>query len=255
MQQAVKDVLDGGDAPFGDELFMAAAQRNKGHKSSDRQVGNYSQVWLTDRVLERRTSQVIDPPDGRIPGPSPQVQQRNAARAAARKANPPSQIEALGNSTRCITMGMPNLFAGYQSYFDIKQGPGYVVIRSEMIHDSRVIPTDGRPHLPESIRQLHGDPRGRWEGETLVVDTTNFSSQSNFRGSSEGLHLVERFTRVSPDLIQWRITAEDPTTWVRPWTLLINLRRTDEMMVEYACHEGNYGMAAILSAQRAEAAR
>ena len=255
MQQAVKDVLDGGDAPFGDELFMAAAQRNKGHKSSDRQVGNYSQVWLTDRVLERRTSQVIDPPDGRIPGPSPQVQQRNAARAAARKANPPSQIEALGNSTRCITMGMPNLFAGYQSYFDIKQGPGYVVIRSEMIHDSRVIPTDGRPHLPESIRQLHGDPRGRWEGETLVVDTTNFSSQSNFRGSSEGLHLVERFTRVSPDLIEWRITAEDPTTWVRPWTLLINLRRTDEMMVEYACHKGNYGMAAILSAQRAEAAR
>jgi hypothetical protein len=254
MQQAVNDVLDGGDAPFGDELFMAAAARNKGHKSSDRQVGNYSQVWLSERVLEKRTSQIIDPPDGRIPAASPEAARRNAARAAARKANPPNQLEALGNSTRCITMGMPNLFAGYQSYFGISQGPGYVVVRSEMIHDARVIPTDGRPHLPASIRQLHGDPRGHWEGDTLVVDTTNFSSQSNFRGASENLHLIERFTRVSPDLIEWRITADDPTTWVRPWTILVNLRRTNEPLVEYACHEGNYGLFGILSAQRAEAA-
>ena len=254
MQQAVNDVLDGGDAPFGDELFTAAAARNKGHKSSDRQVGNYSQVWLSERVLEKRTSQIIDPPDGRIPAASPEVAARNAARTAARKTNPPSQIEVLGNSTRCITMGMPNLFAGYQSYFGISQGPGYVIVRSEMIHDARVIPTDGRPHLPASIRQLHGDPRGRWEGDTLVVETTNFSSQSNFRGASENLRLVERFTPVTPDLIEWRITAEDPTTWVRPWTLLVNLRRTNEPLVEYACHEGNYGLSGILSAQRAEAA-
>ena len=250
MQKAVKDVLDGSDAPFGDELFIAAAQRNKGHRSSDRQVGNYSQVWLSDRILEKRTSQIIDPPDGRIPALSPQALERNALRAAARKANPPSQIEALGNTTRCITMGMPNLFAGYQSYFDITQGPGYVVIRTEMIHEARVIPTDGRPHIASSLRQLHGDSRGRWDGDTLVVDTTNFSPQSNFRGSSENLHLVERFTRVSPDLVEYRITAEDPTTWMRPWTILINLRRTDEPMVEYACHEGNYGMFGILSAQR-----
>ena len=254
MQRAVKDVLDGSDAPFGDELFTAAAQRNKGHRSSDRQVGNYSQVWLSDRVLEKRTSQIIDPPDGRIPALSPQALERNAARAAARRANPPSQLEALGNTTRCITMGMPNLFAGYQSYFDIAQGPGYVVLRTEMIHDARVIPTDGRPHISSSLRQLHGDPRGRWEGDTLVVDTTNFSPQSNFRGSSENLHLVERFTRVSPDLIEYRITAEDPTTWVRPWTILINLRRTDEPMVEYACHEGNYSLSGILSAQRQQEA-
>ena len=255
MQQAVKNVLDGGDAPFGDELFMAAAARNKGHRSSDRQVGNYSQVWLSDRVLEKRTSQIVDPPDGRIPAASPDVAARNAARAAARKANPPNQLEVLGNSTRCITMGMPNLFAGYQSYFDISQGPGYVIVRSEMIHDARVIPTDGRPHLPSSIRQLHGDPRGHWEGDTLVVETTNFSSQSNFRGASENLQLVERFTRVSPDLIEWRITASDPTTWVRPWTILVNLRRTAEPLVEFACHEGNYGLSGILSAQRAEAGR
>jgi hypothetical protein len=254
MQQAVKDVLDGSDAPFGDELFIAAAQRNKGHRSSDRQVGNYSQVWLSDRVLERRTSQIIDPPDGRIPPQSPQALERNAARIAARKATPPSQLEALGNGTRCITMGMPNLFAGYQSYFDITQGPGYVVIRTEMIHEARVVPTDGRPHIASSLRQLHGDSRGRWDGDTLVVDTTNFSPQSNFRGSSDNLHLVERFTRVSPDLVEYRITAEDPTTWVRPWTILINLRRTDEPMVEYACHEGNYGMFGILSAQRQQGA-
>ncbi|HEX5108774.1 MAG TPA: hypothetical protein VFV95_10020 [Vicinamibacterales bacterium] len=252
MQQAVKDVLDGSDAPFGDELFIAAAQRSKGYRSSDRQVGNYSQVWLSDRVLEKRTSQIIDPPDGRIPALSPQALERNAARAAARKANPSNQLEALGNTTRCITMGMPNLFAGYQSYFDITQAPGYVVIRTEMIHEARVIPTDGRPPLSSSIRQLHGDSRGRWEGDTLVVDTTNFSTKSNFRGSSENLHLIERFTRVSPDIVEYRITADDPTTWVRPWTVLINLRRTDEPLVEYACHEGNYGLFGILSAQRAQ---
>jgi hypothetical protein len=255
LQQAVKEVLHGGDAPFGDELFIAAAARNKNFSSSDRQVGNYSQVWLSDRVLERRTSQIIDPPDGRIPALSPQAVQRNAERAAARKANPPSQIEALGNGTRCISMGMPNLFAGYQSYYDFVQGPDHVVIRTEMIHEARVVPTDGRPHLHSSIRQLHGNSVGRWEGDTLVVDTTNFSARSNFRGSSENLHLVERFTRVSPDLIEYRITADDPTTWVKPWTILVNLRRTDEKMFEYACHEGNYGLAGILSAQKAEAAR
>jgi len=255
MQRAVNDVLNGGDAPFGDELFAAAAQQNKNFKSSDRQVGNYSQVWLSDRILEKRTSLIIDPPDGRIPARVPQSQEQQAARAAERKASPPNQIEALGNGTRCITMGMPNLFAGYQSYFSISQGPGYVVIRTEMIHDSRVIPTDGRPHLPSSIRQLHGDPRGHWEGDTLVVDTTNFSSRSNFRGASENLHLIERYTRVSPDLVEWRITADDATTWVRPWTLLVNLRRTEEPLVEYACHEGNYGLAGILSAQRLEAGK
>jgi hypothetical protein len=252
MQQAVKDVLDGSDAPFGDELFHAAAARNKGHKSADRQVGNYSQVWLSDRVLEKRTSQIVDPPDGRIPALTPQAVQRNAERAAARKANPPSQLEALGNSTRCISMGMPNLFAGYQSYYDFVQGPGYVVIRTEMIHEARVVPTDGRPHLASSLRQLHGHSVGRWEGDTLVVETTNFSPRSNFRGSSENLQLAERFTRVSADLIEYRITATDPTTWVRPWTILINLRRTEEKMFEYACHEGNYGLFGILSAQKAE---
>jgi hypothetical protein len=251
MQQAVKDVLDGSDAPFGDELFFAAAQRNKGHKSSDRQVGNYSQVWLSDRVLERRTSQIVDPPDGRIPAITREAQQRAADRAAARKANPPGTLEALGLSTRCVTMGMPNLFAGYQSYFDFVQGPGYVVIRTEMIHEARVVPTDTRPQLSPAIRQLHGDSRGRWEGDTLVVETTNFSPRSNFRGSSENLHLTERFTRVSPDLIEYRIIVNDPTTWVRPWTILVNLRRTDEKMFEYACHEGNYGLFGILSAEKA----
>jgi hypothetical protein len=254
MQQAVRDVLDGSDAPFGDELFHAAAQRNKGHRSSDRQVGNYSQVWLSDRVLEKRTSQIADPPDGRIPALTKDAQQRAAERAAARKANPPSAIEALGFSTRCITMGMPNLFAGYQSYFDFVQGPGYVVIRTEMIHEARVVPTDGRPPLSPAIRQLHGDSRGRWEGDTLVVETRNFSPRSNFRGSSENLHLTERFTRVIPDLIEYRITISDPTTWIRPWTILVNLRRTDEKMFEYACHEGNYGLFGILSAEKAAGA-
>lgn len=241
MQQAVKDVLDGSDAPFGDELFHAAAARNKGHKSADRQVGNYSQVWLSDRVLEKRTSQIVDPPDGRIPALTPQAVQRNAERAAARKANPPSQLEALGNSTRCISMGMPNLFAGYQSYYDFVQGPGYVVIRTEMIHEARVVPTDGRPHLASSLRQLHGHSVGRWEGDTLVVEVTNHNDKTWFDQSgnfhSNALKVVERFALLDADTIQYDVTIEDPKVFSAPWRMRMPLHRRKDMarLLEYQC--------------------
>ena len=246
LEKRVKEIMSGGDAIFGDDLFNNAVSGNDAFRSSDTRTGNYSQVWLSDRFVEKRTSLIVDPPNGRIPARVPQAAARQTALA------PRGPFDALGLSTRCITMGMPNLFAGYQSYFEFVQSRDYVVLRTEMIHEARIIPLDGRPHVPSSLRQWHGDSRGRWEGDTLVVDTTNFSPRSNFRGSSENLHLVERFTRVDADTIDYRIIVEDPTTWVQPWTILIKLRRANEGMFEYACHEGNYGMAAILSAQQAE---
>ena len=157
---------------------------------------------------------------------------------------------------RCLTFGVPRLggnAASYNNYYEIVQSPGYVVLVGEAIHDARVIPLDGRPHLPSNIRQWHGDSVGRWEGNTLVVDTTNFSAKSNFFGSAENLHLVERFTRVAPDTITYQITLDDPTTWTRPWTAVVRLKKTQDKMFEYACHEGNYDvMHGMLAGARAE---
>jgi len=132
------------------------------------------------------------------------------------------------------------------------QAPGYVVLVSELIHDARIIPLDGRPHLPQSIRHWHGDSRGRWEGSTLVVDTTNYSPKSNLLGSAENLHVVERFTRVAADRINYAITLTDPTTWERPWTAVVHLKRSNAIIYEYACPEGNeHVMTDILSGARA----
>jgi hypothetical protein len=147
---------------------------------------------------------------------------------------------------------VPDLLAGYNSYVQIAQAQDYVAMSAERIHDVRVIPTDGRPHLAPTIRLWHGDSRGRWEGETLVVDTINFSSKSNFRGSSDNLHLIERFTRTAPTTLEYEITIEDPTTWVRPWTLMIPLRQTEETIYEYACHEGNEALKGVLAGARAD---
>jgi hypothetical protein len=146
----------------------------------------------------------------------------------------------------------PNLLAGYNANFQTYQSAGYVAIHREMIHDVRIIPLDGRPHLAPNVGQLLGDSRGRWNGETLEVDTTNFSTLSNLRGSSSGLHLVERFTRISPDTLEYEFTATDPTTWVRPWTARLLLKRSADNMYEYACHEGNRGLSGILAGARAQ---
>ena len=131
------------------------------------------------------------------------------------------------------------------------QTPGYVVILMEMIHDARLIPLDGRPHIPPTIRQWHGDARGRWKGNTLIVDTTNFNEHTNFRGSAENLLLIERFTRVDADTIDYEFTIDDLTTFTRPWTAARSLSKLDGLLYEYACHEGNDGLADILSINRA----
>ena len=141
---------------------------------------------------------------------------------------------------------------GYNSNLQIVQGEGFVAIMQEMIHDVRIIPTDGRPHLPSDVKQLMGDARGHWEGNTLVVDTTNFTSRTAFRGSGENLHVVERFTRTDPDTVLYQFTVDDPTTWAHSWSAEVPMTKIDGPIFEYACHEGNYGMRNNLSGARAE---
>ena len=141
--------------------------------------------------------------------------------------------------------------AGYNNNFQLLQIPGYVLIFNEQIHDARIIPMDGRPHLPQHIRQLLGDSRGRWEGNTLVVDTTNFTDKTNFRGAGPNMHLVERFTRADPDTLMYEFTVDDPQSFTRRWTAQIPMTKSEDLIYEYACHEGNYGMFGTLTGARA----
>ena len=150
----------------------------------------------------------------------------------------------VGNALRCVSWGVPRLGGRYgsgdMSYYQIFQSPGVVVLYMEAGHEARIIPLDGSPHLRSGIRQWNGDSRGRWEGNTLIVETTNFSDKSYFMGATEHLRLVERFTRTSPDMITYEMTLTDPTTWTRPWTATMPLRQRKETLYEFACHEGNY---------------
>jgi hypothetical protein len=219
----------------------------------------YNAFWYdrgTDVVPTLRTSLIVDPPDGRIPALTPEGQKRQAERAAQRRllgaADGP---ESRGLQERCIlwpTAGPPMMPSFYNNNYQIAQGPGYVIIVAEMIHDARIIPTDGRPHLPSGVRQWLGDSRGRWEGDTLVVETTNFTGQTSFRGSSEKLRLTERFTRTAPERIMYEFTVDDPATFTAPWRAEIPMRKLDEQIYEYACHEGNYAMADMLLGARVE---
>ena len=202
-----------------------------------------------------RTSMVVDPPDGRVPPLTAEAQQRAAARAALRAGRGPSDSwEDRSLWDQCITRGVPNVMYPtiYNNNTRIVQTPGYVAITYEMIHETRIVPLDGRPHLSSKIRGYLGDARGHWEGNTLVVDTTNFSSRTNYRGSSETMHLIERFTRAGNG-VRYEMTIDDPHTFARPWTAALNLTAQSGMF-EYACHEGNYAMKHILSGARADEA-
>ena len=247
-------LFDGqGDAAFGDSVFKTALVAADDFTSTDVATGNYNQFWLAERNFDRRTSLIVDPPNGRIPALTKDGQARVAARAEARLRHAVGP-EDRALTERCISFGVPRLGAGYNSYYQILQTPGYVVIRMETIHDVRVIPLDGTPHFSDGVRQWHGDSRGHWEGDTLVVDTTNFSPKSTFRefsGSAENLHTIERFTRVGPDTLQYEVTVDDPTAWTAPWTVMIPLRQSPDQIYEFACHEGNIGMHGILAGARA----
>ena len=215
--------------------------------------------WSEHGKPSKRTSIVVDPADGRIPFVSEEARQRSTRAVNARTSGngPFSGPEGLDLYDRCITRGFPHLIFPtiYDNTSQIVQGPGYVAIRYEMIHDARVIPLDGRPHLSSNIRGFFGDSRGHWEGDTLVVDVTNFpTNRINYRGAGGSLHVVERFRRVDAKTVRYEVTMEDPTTFSRPWTAALSLK-TDPRQVqvpEYACHEGNYAMTHILSGDRAK---
>jgi hypothetical protein len=211
----------------------------------------YNDFWWdrgTKVVSTRQTSLVVDPPDGRVPP----LTQEGQTRAAARAARGYDSWEDRSLWERCITRGLPMVPGPYNNNYQILQTPGYVVILHEMIHDARIIPLDGRARISQNIRQWFGDSRGRWEGDTLVVDTANFTDKANFRGSTEGLHLIERFTRTNADTVKYEFTIDDPTTFSRKWTAAIPMTHTDEQIYEYACHEGNYGMVNLLSGARSQ---
>jgi hypothetical protein len=207
-------------------------------------------------VPSRRTSLIVDPPDGRLPPQLPAAQ----ARAAARPKKTNDDPELLGLDERCLletAFGssnasppmVPNPFG--QNFYQIVQTPSHVMIFTEVVHDARVVRIGGS-HLPPGVQLWLGDSIGRWEGDTLVVDTTNFTEKSYFRGSSPRLHVVERFTRTGPDTIRYQFTADDPDTWARPWSAEVPFTATRERMFEYACHEANYSMTNVLRGARAE---
>jgi len=229
------------DYSGGDAVFLAALGDLDRYKSPNATAGSADMI---ERTFDGRTSLIVDPPDGKVPALTPAGQERARAFAASRVRPDPADPEGVSSDRRCLTFGMPrlggNYGAGPYSYYQIVQTPDYVVVTMEFIHEARIIPLDGRPHLPPAIGQWNGDSRGRWEGNTLVVDTTNFSPKTHFMGSAGHLHLVERFTRIGADRIDYQLTLDDPATWTRAWTALIHLQRTDEKVYEVACHEGNY---------------
>jgi hypothetical protein len=241
------------EAIFGDALYLALLSDSR--SSGLGATGTYSQNWLPDRFFEHRTSLIVDPADGRLPAPT-----AASAKVRARLrpfGAPADSVQDMSIQDRCIHYGFPDLFAAYMSVYRITQTPTHVAITMEKIHDTRIIPLDGRPPLSSRMHQYLGDSRGRWEGDTLVVESRNFHPKGNPMGgysvySDENLHLIERFRRTADDTIEYTFTVDNPTMWTRPWTATINWKRSRGQLFEYACHEGNYSLRGMLSAARAE---
>jgi hypothetical protein len=254
-------------ANLADKAFFTAAEARQYEKetvernNADRRDGGaqadlgraYNDAWYdrgTKVVETLRTSLVIDPPDGHIP--------RKAGAPALAQAGfgrPPEGPEDRSLPERCIlwpTAGPPMMPSFYNNNYQIVQAPGYVTILVEMIHDARIIPLDNRPHVDASIRQWMGDSRGHWEGNTLVVETTNFNDKTRFQRAGQNMHLVERFTRTAPDTITYEFTVDDPSAFTKPWTAQIPMKRTEGPIIEYACNEGNYAMEGMLAGARAD---
>ena len=226
--------------------------------------GTYNRFWVdagTKVVATGRTSLIVDPPDGRMPPLTAHGRERQEAFDA--KARIAAGPEDLTTWDRCIlgfNAGPPMIGGGYNAYVQLVQTPDYVVVHTEMVHDARIVPISGRPSLPSHFRQWRGISSGRWDGDTLVVETRNFRSEGtgtlSLRGlglsGDENLHLIERFRRLNADTLLYEYTIDDPTIWTRPWTVSMTMEKSDQAMYEYACHEGNYGMRGILSGARAE---
>ena len=226
--------------------------------------GSHNEFWRERGRLGKRTSLLVDPPDGKLPSLTPEGQKAQTQLAAAGKTSPADGPESRSLFERCITRGLPGAMMGdfYNHNYHILRTPGYVVISVEMIHDARIIPLDGRPHVGPQIRQWLGDSRGRWEGNTLIVETTNFNTINDRTinrmlgvitfGTSATARVIERFARLDANTIDYQVTVDDPVTYTRPWTAAVPMTTLQGMLFEFACHEGNYGMAGILTGYRAE---
>jgi hypothetical protein len=245
------------DAAFGDSVFLAVLQDAKKFKSTDTQTGNYNHFWIVDREFDNRTSLIVDPPDGKIPALTADARQRENDRAAYRRSHPYDGPEDIPLSERCMLRGIPMLNAGYNSYYQIVQTRDHVALYLEMMHDVRIIPLDGSTHPGPGVRQWLGDSRGHWEGDTLVVETTNFKDMpgptSQIRGATTdaNFRLIEKFTRVASDSIHYEVTITDPTVWSKPWSVMVPWTQTKDQLYEFACHEGNEAMAGTLGGERA----
>ncbi len=249
-----KEFLDGPelDAALAKRAQLIAAIADGGA------VGAGPSHWYENLTARsRRSSLIIDPKDGRLPALTSEARARAAAEQAARAGRGPADSwEDRSLWDRCITVGLPAVMfpTGYNNNVQILQAPGIVTITHEMMHDTRVVPLDGRPHLSPRIREYMGDSRGHWEGTTLVVDVTNFHPKAEFHGSHETLHLIERYTRTAADQVRYEVTVDDPHTFERPWTAVLDLAPQKDMY-EYACHEGNRGLENILRAARFDESR
>ena len=250
---------------FEEELARNQNRDNRDGGPEAQVIAGYNEFWMDSRRLEllkdHRTSLIVDPPDGRIPPrlpPTPEAERARAARAAAQarvNAGMPNDPEDFSVDVRCITRNdrPPHLNALYNNDFQIYQSPGYVAIQAEMIHSARVIPLDGRPHLTNAIRAWQGDTRGHWEGATLVLETTNFKKEEGAtyqNANPDSLKIIERFTRLDADHIDYEFTVSDPATWARPWTARIPWKKADGEIYEYACHEGDYDILHLLKMAR-----
>ena len=253
--QAGKDVLTAEEVTRLNEESRTSADRRDGTPEADLERA-YNAYWYDRGRSIGRTSLIIDPPDGRLPPLTREGRERQASLAARQAGHEYDSWEQRPLQERCIIYhGVPPLPTGYNNTYQIFQTPGYVAVLDENIHDVRGIPLDGRPHLRSGVRQWNGNSIGHWEGNTLVVDTTNYDSRTTFRFPvvAETLHAVERFTRVAPDRIDYRFTIDDPSTYARPWTASLPLQGLpDYTIFEYACHEGNYSIRNVLSGARAQ---
>jgi hypothetical protein len=255
------------DAEAAEYERQQAATRNRDRRDGSAQADvqrAYNQFWwdFGTRVAGNQTSLIVDPPDGKIPPRTPEGERRTSTQRRF-QTNSAREEGSVGRGfdsytdrplgERCILWGVagpPMMPGAYNNNVQVFQSRDYVVIFNEMIHEHRMVPLDGRPHVPQNVRQWMGDSRGRWEGNTLVVETINFSNKTSFRGASENLHLIERFTRTAPDTLVYEYTVTDPATFTKPWTARLPMAKSNEPIYEYACHEGNYALSHALEGSR-----
>ena len=262
LQARAAELFDGEtDAAFGDSVFRAALADRQEYQSGDgvtketpKGTGNYNQFWLIDRWFDNRTSLIVDPPSGRMPPRTAQAEERSKAARAARATEGPQslaqELARLGSGLRCGGGRVPMTGRGYNSNYQIFQSAEYVAIQMEMMHDTRLIPIGDGPAVSPGPRNDLGTSRGHWDGDALVVETTNLSRGAS--GSSNDLRLTERFTRVGPDTLQYEYTMSDPSTWAGPWTARVYMRPAPGtgVIYEFACHEGNYAIEHTLRGAR-----